>query len=48
MTLQLYNTLTRKKEEFQTVEPGKVRMYVAPPSMPTPTLAMRWPPLFLT
>ncbi len=28
MTLQLYNTLTRKKEEFQPLAPGKVKMYV--------------------
>ncbi|GAB4531251.1 MAG: cysteine--tRNA ligase [Pleurocapsa sp.] len=27
MTLTLYNTLTRKKEAFQTIEPNKVRMY---------------------
>ncbi len=26
--LKIYNTLTRKKEEFQTLEPGVVRMYV--------------------
>jgi cysteinyl-tRNA synthetase len=26
--LRIYNTLTRKKEDFQTLEPGKVRMYV--------------------
>ncbi|MEZ0396608.1 MAG: cysteine--tRNA ligase [Anaerolineales bacterium] len=26
--LRVYNTLTRQKEEFQTLEPGKVRMYV--------------------
>ncbi len=26
--LRVYNTLTRQKEEFQTIEPGKVRMYV--------------------
>ena len=26
--LKIYNTLTRKTEEFQTLEPGKVRMYV--------------------
>jgi len=25
--LRLYNTLTRQKEEFQPIEPGKVRMY---------------------
>ncbi len=27
MTLTVYNTLTRSKEEFQTIEPNKVRMY---------------------
>lgn len=27
MTLEFYNTLTRRKEPFTTVEPGKVRMY---------------------
>ncbi|MBD2517229.1 cysteine--tRNA ligase [Nostoc sp. FACHB-973] len=27
MTLTLYNTLTRRQEPFQTVEPGKVKMY---------------------
>jgi len=26
--LQVYNTLTRRKEPFRTIEPGKVRMYV--------------------
>ena len=26
--LQIYNTLTRKKEELKTLEPGKVKMYV--------------------
>ncbi|MCQ3954752.1 cysteine--tRNA ligase [Chloroflexi bacterium CFX2] len=26
--LKIYNTLTRKTEEFQTLEPGKVKMYV--------------------
>jgi cysteinyl-tRNA synthetase len=26
--LRVYNTLTHKKEDFQTLEPGKVRMYV--------------------
>jgi cysteinyl-tRNA synthetase len=26
--IRLYNTLTRKKEEFQTLEPGVVKMYV--------------------
>lgn len=28
MTLHLYNTLTRKKEEFQSLAPGKVKLYV--------------------
>jgi len=28
MTIQIYNTLTRKKEPLETVEPGVVRMYV--------------------
>ncbi|MEM7554507.1 MAG: cysteine--tRNA ligase [Cyanobacteria bacterium P01_A01_bin.84] len=27
MTLTVYNTLTRRQEPFQTVEPGKVKMY---------------------
>jgi cysteinyl-tRNA synthetase len=27
MTLTLYNTLTRREESFETLEPGKVRMY---------------------
>src|SRR5215510_9217731 len=28
MTIQIYNTLTRKKEPLETVEPGVVKMYV--------------------
>jgi cysteinyl-tRNA synthetase len=28
MSLRVYSTLSRKKEEFVTLEPGKVRMYV--------------------
>ena len=28
MGLKIYNTLTRTKEDFVTLEPGKVRMYV--------------------
>ena len=28
MTLKIYNTLTRKKETFEPLTPGKVRMYV--------------------
>ncbi len=33
MTLKVYNTLTRKKEAFETLEPGKVRMYVCGPTV---------------
>lgn len=33
MTLKLYNTLTRTKEDFETLEPGKVRMYVCGPTV---------------
>lgn len=33
MTLQLYNTLTRKKEPFQPIEPNKVSMYVCGPTV---------------
>lgn len=33
MTIQLYNTLTRKKEVFQPIEEGKVRMYVCGPTV---------------
>jgi cysteinyl-tRNA synthetase len=28
MTIKLYNTLTRKKEEFQPIHEGKVGIYV--------------------
>ena len=31
--MKIYNTLTRKKEEMQTIEPGKVRMYVCGPTV---------------
>ena len=31
--IQIYNTLTRQKEEFQPIEPGKVRMYVCGPTV---------------
>ena len=31
--LQVFNTLTNKKEEFQTIEPNKVRMYVCGPTV---------------
>ena len=33
MTLKIYNTLTRQKETFQTIEPGKVRLYVCGPTV---------------
>lgn len=31
--MKLYNTLTRKKEEFEPLEPGKVKMYVCGPTV---------------
>ncbi len=33
MSLRIYNTLTRRKEPFETLEPGKVRMYVCGPTV---------------
>ena len=33
MSLLIYNTLTRKKEPFETLEPGVVRMYVCGPTV---------------
>ncbi len=33
MSLTLYNTLTRKKEPFQPIDPGNVRMYVCGPTV---------------
>ena len=33
MTLRVYNTLGRKKERFEPLEPGKVRMYVCGPTV---------------
>jgi cysteinyl-tRNA synthetase len=33
MTIQLYNTLTRKKEAFEPLEAGKVKMYVCGPTV---------------
>ena len=32
-TLTLYNTLTRRKEEFETIHPGRVGMYVCGPTV---------------
>ncbi len=33
MAIQVYNTLTRRKEPFETIEPGKVRMYICGPTV---------------
>jgi len=33
MPIRVYSTLTRQKEEFQTVEPGKVSMYLCGPTV---------------
>ncbi|MEO6609783.1 MAG: cysteine--tRNA ligase [Aestuariivirga sp.] len=33
MTLRLYNTLTRQKEEFKPLDPANVRMYVCGPTV---------------
>ncbi|MEA3436544.1 MAG: cysteine--tRNA ligase, partial [Thermodesulfobacteriota bacterium] len=33
MTIQIYNTLGRKKETFETLEKGRVRMYVCGPTV---------------
>jgi cysteinyl-tRNA synthetase len=35
--LRVYNTLTRQKEEFRTVQPGKVTMYVCGPTVYKPS-----------
>ena len=35
--LRVYNTLTRQKEEFQTVVPGMVGMYVCGPTVYKPS-----------
>ena len=31
--MELYNSLTRKKEEFVSLEPGKVKMYTCGPTV---------------
>ncbi|SES19737.1 cysteinyl-tRNA synthetase [Gracilibacillus ureilyticus] len=33
MTISIYNTITRRKEVFQPIEPGKVKMYVCGPTV---------------
>src|SRR5207245_5560264 len=37
MALRVYNTLTRQKEAFETVRPGKVGMYVCGPTVYKPS-----------
>jgi len=37
MPLRVYNTLTRQKEDFQTVVPGKVGMYLCGPTVYKPS-----------
>jgi cysteinyl-tRNA synthetase len=37
MALRVYNTLTRQKELFETVQPGKVGMYVCGPTVYKPS-----------
>ena len=36
MTVRVYNTLSRRKEDFQTVQPGKVSMYLCGPTVYKP------------
>ncbi|MCK5642967.1 MAG: cysteine--tRNA ligase, partial [Gammaproteobacteria bacterium] len=33
MVLRIYNTASRRKEPFETLESGKVRMYVCGPTV---------------
>ncbi len=33
MSLKIYNTMTRTKENFIPLEPGKVKMYVCGPTV---------------
>src|SRR5437763_7448192 len=37
MALRVYNTLTRQKEAFETVRPGKVGMYLCGPTVYKPS-----------
>ncbi len=37
MSLRVYNTLSRQKEPFTTVEPGKVGMYLCGPTVYKPS-----------
>jgi len=36
MSLRVYNTLTRQKEQFETVVPGKVGIYLCGPTVYKP------------
>ena len=31
--MEIYNTLTKRKEEFKPLEPGKVKIYVCGPTV---------------
>jgi len=33
MSIKIYNTLTRKKEALETLQPGKISMYVCGPTV---------------
>src|SRR5512134_3476089 len=37
MSIRVYNTLTKQKEPFETVVPGKVTMYVCGPTVYKPS-----------
>src|SRR5437762_10633893 len=37
MALRVYNTLTRQKEPFETVQPGRITMYVCGPTVYKPS-----------
>src|SRR5438046_8157082 len=37
MALRVYNTLTRQKESFETLEPGKVGIYLCGPTVYKPS-----------
>src|SRR3954447_13556350 len=39
LKVKVYNTLTRKKEDFETVRPGKVGMYLCGPTVYKPSHA---------
>jgi len=40
--IRLYNTLTRKKEDLQTLEAGTVKMYVCGPTVYNDASAAIW------